>query len=265
MHPPTTEPSAGGRVLVALDASPRSLTALATAGALAAELGAELAGLFVEDINLQRLLALPFAHELCMLSGIVRPLSQAEVEHAWRREAALLQRQLAEAARQQQLRWSFQVTRGRLALEVNARIAAFDLVVLGPHAGMGVHGTQRTPAPSRKAPILVLCESGSTSHRALDLAIRLARHNDTGIVLLIPAADEAAYRSSCATVQALLRARGASGRCLALPDRGRTSLARAVRREAAACLVLGDHHHILEQEELARGRDGIECPIVISH
>lgn len=265
MHPPTTEPSAGGRVLVALDASPRSLPALATAGALAAELGAELAGLFVEDINLQRLLALPFARELCMLSGVVRPLSQAEVEHAWRREAAILQRQLAEAAERQRLRWSFQVARGRLALEISARITAFDLVVLGPRTSTGMRSEQRTPAQPRKAPVLVLCEPGSTDYRALDLTVRLARHTGSGIILLIPAADEATYRSACTAAQAALRARSASGRCMALPDRGRSSLARAVRREAAGCLVLGNHHQIIEQEELARGRDGIECPIVISH
>lgn len=265
MLPPTTEPSAGGRVLVALDASPRGLYALATAGALAAELGAELAGLFVEDINLQRLLALPFARELCMLSGAVRPLSRAEVEHAWRRDAAILQRRLAEAAERQRLRWSFQVTRGRLALEINARIAAFDLVVLGPHASMSSRSEQRTPAPPYKAPVLVLCEPGSTDYRGLDLAIRLARHTGSSIVMLIPAADESTYRSGCATMQAVLRVRGASGRCMALPDRSRTSLVRAARREAAGCLVLDARHHIVEQEELARGLDGIECPIVISH
>ena len=70
----TPERPAGGRILVALDASPRSLAALSTAGALAAELDAELSGLFVEDINLQRLLALPFAREFCLLSGQLQPL-----------------------------------------------------------------------------------------------------------------------------------------------------------------------------------------------
>lgn len=266
MDPQTTEQPAGGRVLVALDASPYSLPALTTAGALAAELGAELAGLFVEDINLQRLLALPFApRELCMLSGVLRPLSQAEVEHAWRHEAAILQRRLAEAAERQRLRWSFQVTRGRLAVEINARIAAFDLVVLGPRTSPGIRSERRPLPPPREAPILVLFEPDATDCRALDLAIRLARHTGAGIVLLIPAGDEATYRSACTAAQAALRARGASGRCRVLADRGRTSLARAVRSEAAGCLVLGDHQRILEQEDLARERDGIECPIVIGH
>ena len=42
------------RILVALDASPASLSAMQNAVELAARLGAELIGLFVEDINLLR-------------------------------------------------------------------------------------------------------------------------------------------------------------------------------------------------------------------
>ena len=49
------------RILVALDASASGRAALAGAAALAAELQAELLGLFVEDANLLRLASLPFS------------------------------------------------------------------------------------------------------------------------------------------------------------------------------------------------------------
>ena len=47
------------RILVAVDASPHSLAALDAALRLAADLEAEIIGLFVEDINLLRLAGMP--------------------------------------------------------------------------------------------------------------------------------------------------------------------------------------------------------------
>ena len=51
------------RILIALDPSRRGQSALQAAAHLAAGTGAELAGLFVEDINLLRMAGLPFARE----------------------------------------------------------------------------------------------------------------------------------------------------------------------------------------------------------
>ena len=57
------------RILVALDASTQSLAALRTAVTLAAELGAELEGLFVEDTNLMRMAMLPVARRVLFPSA----------------------------------------------------------------------------------------------------------------------------------------------------------------------------------------------------
>jgi nucleotide-binding universal stress UspA family protein len=265
-----SERPAGGRILVALDASPRSLAALSTAGALAAELDAELAGLFVEDINLQRLLALPFAREFCLLSGELRPLSQAEIERTWRREAETLQRRLAEAAEHLQLRWSFQVARGRMATEVSLQAQAFDLIVLGERAGVSVMAAVQTTTrvkarvPDQAGPVLVLFESCQPAAASLDLGIRLARRIGAELVMLIHAADEAAYRSACTAAQAALKARGAAGRCVWLTELARDKLVGAARREAASCLVLADRNRFLQQGELERVLDEIDCPVVLS-
>ena len=85
MSKTTHERPAGLRIWVALDESPRSTAALTAAAALAGELDAELAGLFVEDVNLQHLFDLPFAREFSVLTGAGRPLSQGDVERTWRR------------------------------------------------------------------------------------------------------------------------------------------------------------------------------------
>ncbi len=265
MNTATPEPPAGGRILVALDASPRSLAALATAGALAVELDAELAGLFVEDINLQRLMALPFAREFCLLSGALRPLSQDEIEHSWRREEAALRHRLAEAAGQLQLRWSFQVARGRMAAEVSLQAQGVDLVVLGRQPGAGSMATVQSAARARPAgPVLVLIEAVARAGASLDLAIRLARRSGAELVLLVAAADEVAYRAACTDILAALQARGGTGRCAWLPGPPDARLVGAVRREGAACLVLADRARFLQHGGLERVLDEIACPVVLS-
>ncbi len=233
------EPGASARILVALDALPRSAAALATAGALAVELDAELAGLFVEDDDLARLLTLPFARELCAWSGTLRPLALADVERVWRREAERLQRQLAEAAGQFRLRWSFRVARGRLAVEARLQAQGFDLVVLGARTADHV--------PAQGGPVLVLSGPEVPSVR-LDLALRLARRSGVELVRLAPAGSAAGPSSSRERHVALAR-----------PDPD--SLLRAVRQEGAGCLVLPEG--LLQPGELKRVLDTVACPVVL--
>src|SRR5512137_2232522 len=97
------------RVLVALAASPQSRAAVETAIGLAAAVGARLDALYVEDANLMRLAALPFASETSPLTGIRRSLPLAEIERALRVEANRLERLLAHAAEQARIEWTFQV------------------------------------------------------------------------------------------------------------------------------------------------------------
>lgn len=171
---------------MALDESPRSTAALTAAAALAAELDAELAGLFVEDIDLQHLIGLPFAREFSVLTGAGRPLSQTEMEQSWRREAETMQRLLAEAARRLRLRWSFRVARGRVTAEVNLLAQAFDLIVLGKRTGLSVMAVARPVAGihPHAGPVLVLFDDREAVSRSLDMGARLARHNGAELVLL---------------------------------------------------------------------------------
>lgn len=264
-----SEQPAGIRILVALDASPRSAAALAAAASLASELGAELAGLFVEDIDLQHLIGLPFAREFSLLSGAGRTLSQTEMERIWRHEAIALQRQLAEAAGRLRLPWSFHVARGRVSAEVNMQARSFDLVVLGKRTGIGVvtlTKTQLTGAhpDARVGPVLALFEDASTSAPSLELGATLARRNGAELVLLISAGSEDAYRAACMDAQVAVKARGTRGRCAWLNALDGASLVKAARREGAGCLVLADRERFLTQTAFERMLDEIECPIVLA-
>lgn len=248
-----SEQAGGPRVLVALDALAHATAAIATASALAAELDAELAGLFIEDIGLQHLLALPFARELCVLSGALRPLSQAEVERTWRHEAAALRRQLAETAAARTLRWSFQVTRGRIGAEVHTRGSAFDLVVVAERRGI-----PESPPRAASGPVLVLSEADETPGDVLNMATRLAARSRTQLVIMHPAVE------TCAPPSARLLAQDPVARCLALPNLEVTSVARAVRHERAGCLVLGRHSRIARCEALEHILDAVACPVILS-
>lgn len=260
---------AGVRILVALDDSPRSTAALTAAADLASELDAELAGLFVEDINLQHLVGLPFAREFSLLSGVGRPLSQRDVERTWRREAASLQNQLAEAAGRLRLRWSFRVARGRMFAEVNTQAQAFDLIVLGKRTGIGVmRVTQAKLADvypnARVGAVLVLFENPVISIHSLELGAMMARRDGAELVLLISAGSEDAYRVACSDAQNALKARGTIGRCEWLSTLDGAHLIQAVRREGASCLVLANRERFLTQTGFERVLDEIECPTVLT-
>jgi hypothetical protein len=264
------EPPASVRIWVALDESPRSAAALIAAAALAAELDAELAGLFVEDIDLQHLSGLPFAREFSVLTGAGIPLSPDEVERIWRREAKAMQRLLAEAASRSQLRWSFRVVRGRVAAEVNTLAQAVDLIVLGKRTGIGVMTVVQTTTARlaevqpKAGPVLVLFEDLPTSSHSLETGAMLARSNGAELVLLIKDGEEDAYRAACAAAQAVLKARGTAGRCVRLNTIEGDNLVQAARRERAGCLVLAGRERFLSQAGFERMLDAIECPVVLA-
>jgi nucleotide-binding universal stress UspA family protein len=118
------------RILVAVDASPHSLTALRAAVELAERFGAELTGVFVEDINLIRLAELPFAREVRVYSS-VQPLDAQYLEQELRTLARRARQALAQSARRANLRTSFLVRRGVVSSELLKAALEADLVILG--------------------------------------------------------------------------------------------------------------------------------------
>lgn len=269
MSATTHDRPAGLKIWVALDASPRSNAALTAAVTLAQALDAELAGLFVEDVDLQHLFGLPFAREFSALTGAGQPLTQGDVERTWRREADALQRLLAAAAERQRLRWSFRVARGRVSAEMRTLAHAFDLVVLGTQPGVLAvtrttsHLIDRPPQPA-EGPVLVLFESMPASASSLSMAAMLARRRGSDVVLMVAAPDGDAYRAACATGHAALKEQGLDGRCIRLHALDGASLIEAARREQAGCLVLADRERFLNLAGFEWVADEIGCPIVLT-
>nr|WP_294865784.1 universal stress protein UspA [uncultured Pseudogulbenkiania sp.] len=258
-----------GKVLLALDVSPRSRAALELAAALAAARDVELAGLFIEDINLLHLAALPFTREIGQFSRAA-PLAAPQLEHALRCEAEQARRLLADTATRRQLRWSFQLARGQIATELFARAAEPDLVVLGKSARMGTMPLWTLlceappPLPPRRAarPRLVVLFDGSPgAARALALARDLAQSQDGELRVLIPADNEADFLRHANAAMALAPA--IAGGCRRLLPGDSRALAAAVREENATSLVLDGSRSLRSGTGFAALLNDIDCPVIL--
>lgn len=132
------------RVVVAVDASPPSRAAAEAAAEIAESLGAELVGLFVEDLDLLRLAALPATVESDRLTADLRVCDPESIARQLRAQAARARDAFERAAAGRGLAASFRVARGRTAAEILAAAVDADLVALG-HGG----GAERVGSTAR--------------------------------------------------------------------------------------------------------------------
>lgn len=119
------------RIVVGLDASGASLTAAAAAAEVAGRVRAELHGVFIEDINLLRLAALPFTRELRLPSGSAREISAESLQADMQAQARRARHSLSAAAERSKASFTFEVRRGPVDQELLAATAESDLLVLG--------------------------------------------------------------------------------------------------------------------------------------
>lgn len=211
-----------GRIWVALDALERSEAPLGAAVGLARILQAELAALFVENVDLFRMADFPQAFET-RLFGQHDPAGQQGLERleaALRAQASALQRQLVRTAGASGLRWSFRIARGRVLQQALEVAGAGDCVVLPSAAIATSLAITRTGSPTRPgsaaragaAPqrgaiasarpaglrlagspqLWALPGAGLRAHRALEIAHRLLAQDGPGRLVLPEDPREAA-------------------------------------------------------------------------
>ncbi|MGB5425985.1 MAG: hypothetical protein WBN95_04285, partial [Gammaproteobacteria bacterium] len=123
-----TKPPATRRITATLDASESGRPPLETAARLAAILGAELEGVFVEDINLIRLSGLPFLREFRPWSIADEQISSQRMQRELRTLARRAEQMLERVARESGVPWSFQVWQGRP--EAASLLKAFGAEIL---------------------------------------------------------------------------------------------------------------------------------------
>jgi nucleotide-binding universal stress UspA family protein len=263
------------RILVAIDASPQSLAALEAAAELAAGLGAELVGVYVEDINLIRLAALPVVLEIGGASARSRRLDGGRMDRQLRSQAARAAQAMAVAANRAHVRWSFTVARGSIETELLQAAREADLFILGRAGWSGKRrlgstarkmiseGTNRTmiiERGERLLPTLMTVYDGSDqSQRALDTAISLGEYLAVGIV----AEDEDQARALQSEVAAKLDLRGLKARYRWLVRADTSELANMVRTQEECIVILPGESPLLEGKSLPEALDEFECPVLL--
>lgn len=130
------------RILLPLDLSRDSLSALAVAFDLAIGVGAEVSGLFVEDTQLLSAGSLPLAREVGSSSGISRSIGTIDIQKRFRSVAGRARDVIAQTSQRVKVRSSFRVVRGDVAAEILAAATGADLLVIGK-AGWAVGGFRK--------------------------------------------------------------------------------------------------------------------------
>ena len=204
---PPSSPRAFRRILVALDGSPHSRAALRLAVALAADLEAELNGLFVKDENLLRAAQLPFAKEVRAHSVPPKTLSDRRVERQLRRQAERAEAALEDVAGSSGVTYNFRVVEGQVASELLRAAGEADLLAMGKTSTESsrrrLGSTSRTLLTESSTPVLVLrrtdyrrpplftyYDGSETARTALRVTAQLASHG-ASLTVFVPADDEA--------------------------------------------------------------------------
>lgn len=157
------------RLMLALDAGRCCAADVALAVELAAMIGAELEGLFVEDSDLMDLARLPFAREVGGRSGQDRPLVRASMESLLRRRVERTVGELERAGKQRNVPVSHTMARGKVVHQALTQGRSRDVLLLNPRVPL-----QFAPVRQVAGPIMVWYEDRDTAAASIDLAIELA-------------------------------------------------------------------------------------------
>jgi nucleotide-binding universal stress UspA family protein len=270
------------RILVALDASRHSVAALEAAAELAADLEAELLGLYVEDVNLLHAAALPFTREVRYLARAATELNDAAMQRQLRAQARRVRRALEAVAARLEVAHSFRTVRGRVSAEVLAASAETDLLILG-QAGLRYHSrramgrTARHLLAEATAPVLmlrhglrlgtgvfVLDNGSSTSDEALRLAAALARRRaDEAMTVLVWADDAETRMKRLRAVQERYGTVLENGRVWPLADLRSGHVARLLREARAGLLVVPAGSPLVDYEDVQEFLAELECPVLV--
>ncbi|HSD11004.1 MAG TPA: universal stress protein [Candidatus Binatia bacterium] len=266
------------RVLVALDASPHSLTALEAAVELAALFGAELLGIFVEDADLLRLADLSFASEVASFSASIQRLDAERMRLQLRAVAERSRRALAVSAERAHVRWSFRVARGSVAASVMEGVGGRDLISFGrlgwSRLGKPLGSTARAILSEARAstlvlqrgrrigaPLCALYDGSKAARHGLDAIARLAR-GSTPTVLIVASDDGVAERLE-REAQEFLQAQGITARLLRVRESNREAIRAAIRAQGAGLIVVPIDGALASSEDVIDLLMELDAPILL--
>jgi hypothetical protein len=245
--------SAIRRVLLAADTGSVGDESVRAARAIAAELRAELAALFVEDTNLVRMAALPFTREIGAASGSVHPIEPEDIERALRLQAERMRRSLDELA-------SFRVERGGFAQRILEEISDSVTAVLSPAAR--TRAVPGVPVRPEARLVVTYYDRSPGSARALALGLRIAPSR-ADLCVAVAGATDLEFSSGREAARSRATAGDAGMQFIRLAGNQPLELARAVRQRGCAALVLSSRSMKLTPERLRTLLQNLHCPLVL--
>jgi nucleotide-binding universal stress UspA family protein len=269
------------RILVALDASPQSLSALRAAVELSVKLQAQLLGLFVEDIDLLRLAEWPSATELVLPTAKKVSLDLAEMERRLKAQAEQARKALAQAAEEAKVDWSFRVVRGSVASEILAAAAECDLLALGRRGWSQVKrarmGSTASAAIGEAGPTLLLTARGiwtdqpilvfydgtPPSKRGVLAAAELARIGSGKLTVLLAAPEAKSSEELGEEIVELLRGAKIQFKCKPVDVADEAAVRNALRSEHASVIVLTGKEPFIEPVRLSSILDEVEISALL--
>jgi nucleotide-binding universal stress UspA family protein len=265
-----TKPPATRRITVTLDASESGRPPLETAARLAAILGAELEGVFVEDINLIRLSGLPFLRELRSWTIANEQISSQRMQRELRTLARRAEQMLERVARESGVPWSFQVWQGRP--EAASLLQAFGAEILSL-GRVSTRVSSRMFAPARRPTVLsretdttsisVLFSGSEQAARAMATACSLARDMGARLTIMLPAFPAQALPALKEQTLAILKQHGQVARFVELAGVDAQSLKLAADAAGPGILITEAEHPLLQQVGLDQCLDALFCPVLL--
>jgi nucleotide-binding universal stress UspA family protein len=251
------QPTGAPRILILLDGSRPSLSALEVAAQMARARQAEVLGVFVEEISLLRSAGYGFAREVGASSGVARPLDTAALQSRLRVQAEQVRRALQKALATAGGGQTLLHCRGAVAEQVLNVLQPGDLLIMGRVGWSGISGarlgstarrlvgqapgevllwTESRPRPQCRV-VALLNHDREGNHRALLAAAERARRTHCPLTVLVRG-PETGDPAILGDLQAELAQSGLSVRIRQLPLESPESLRRVLQQERAAELVL---------------------------
>lgn len=269
------------RILVALDASAQSLAALHAAVILAAGLGADLEGLFVEDINLMRMAMLPVARRVLYPSAAEETLDSSRMEREMRVLARQAQESLATMAERSGIRWSFRVVRGKVTVEILSAASESDLLTVGKsgwslarkmqlgstahnaavHAPKALLLVKRPLAANR--PVIALYDGSPHAEQALKAAAKFARAFQGRLIVFLLADDQQQLAALKRAAGPLIKATEIQARFRPVIGPAAQRLADAIESEAGGLLVLSRQYKDLSEQDVQDLLRAVGNPVLL--
>jgi len=220
----------------------------------------------VEDIELLTLAELPIAREYCMLTHVERRLQPPDIERQFRIQARAAQQALAEIAGRLGFPLTFRTVRGAITTLLRESLSDSDLMLFGTgrSALRMPGGTTRADSghpPRRRQPVSVVFDGSEAAQRALRVALQIAPDDSIPLTVILTSANP--EHLSTLTEQASRLAGTRSLYPVKMLNPAWRDVIEKAHAQHSAALVVAVTEELLQEENLGRLRNELNCPVVL--